>query len=247
MLRHLFSAIYASIAIALLSQTASAATVTGTAAWQGEYAMTVSSSDLQYGDGRPYSDQEVLLICVDVQTTVPPDGPVSFNAGAGTSVLRGGAGELGIAAIHWLFDQYYLTYFKGGIDQHQWAFQYAMWEIGNDFTGDVSSISASEGLSTPALDPFTLANSEEFVNAYETIYQGLVSALPSLSSSYRSSRFMLDMMSNNVSGLQDMVAVIERAAAPQPPAPVPVPLDVPVIFMSLLMGGLAFAAKRKTR
>lgn len=195
-----------------------AAQISGNVAWSGLYSQSVVSSDLRYPDGTLYSDLPVMMICVDVLTALPASGPASFFTNAGGSALKGGSGDLGVAAIHWLVDQYYVTYHKNGNDQQRWAFQYALWEIGNDFNGSVASISASAGDAKPSVDAY-FQGQADFENAYQAMYNALQAAVPTLHASYRSKTFTLDLV-NNVDPLeQSMVAIVEKA----PPAAVSVP------------------------
>lgn len=209
-----------------------AAVITGTSAWSGHFAESAISTDLKYADGSPYSDLPVLMICADVTLTYP-EGNVSFVTGAGGTALKGGSGEAGVAAIHWLFDQYYSVYYKNGDDQQRWAFQYAVWEIGNDYTGNVNSISATAGLSRPSQDTY-FPSPIAFTAAYETMYQAMASALPTLSSAYRSTTYTLDLFNNSDPAQQSMVALVERA--PPPPAVPPTPTAVPTMGQWSLLG-----------
>ncbi|HVR49901.1 MAG TPA: hypothetical protein VMS38_09195 [Pseudorhodoferax sp.] len=161
-----------------------------------------------------------MLICLDVHTDLPGDGPASFISQAGTSAIKGGSGAAGIAAVHWLIDRYYETYFKNGNDQQQWAFQYAVWEIGNDYDGSAGSIDIGVGASKPLVDPY-FGTDADFINAYQTMYQALVTALPSLPVNYRSQTYTLDLFNNQDPAFQSMVALVERAPAPVAPTAIP--------------------------
>lgn len=233
--------------LTLSSVSALAAPITGNVVWADYFAESVKSTDLHYGNSQPYSDLEVLLICVDVNTHVPEDGPVAFEANAGSSALKGGSGAKGVAAIHWLFDQYYESVFQNGGTQGQWAFQYALWEIGNDFNGNIASIDPSLGHSKPVIDGY-YAGQLAFVNSYETMYEGLIANLPSLSSGYRSTKYTLDLLRNHDLDFQNMVAVINRP--PEIPTPTPSPKPVPTLEQTSLVGlsiGLALVGFRTLR
>lgn len=248
-MRNLLSKTALAVAITFGTCGAWAAQVTGTAAWPGgQFAESTQSSDLHYEDGRAYSDLPVLLICVDVKTHVPPDGPIAFNTGAGGSALKGGSGELGVAAIHWLFDQYYATYFQSGTDQTQWAFQYALWEIGNDFNGSVSSISDSSGSAVPTTDGY-FKDDPSFINAYQAIYSAFATSLPSLSPSYRSTNYTLDLFTNADPSEQNMVAVVHRKpdvtpSNPSVPTPVPTLGEMALLILSVAVALLGWGRVR---
>ncbi|WP_326533819.1 IPTL-CTERM sorting domain-containing protein [Pseudorhodoferax sp.] len=210
--------------------------MTGTGVRGPQFAEALVSTDLQYSDGRRYSDLPTLLLCVDVTTALPPDGPIAYTDGAGASALRGGSGAAGIAAIHWLFDQYYAVYFKNGSSQQQWAFQYAVWELGNDFNGTVGSLNTGVGASRPAVDGYFSAD-PDFIAAYQAMYQAMVAALPGLASSYRSQTYTLDLFKSTDPAQQDMVALVERAP-PVVAAPTPIPTLGPwaLVLLSALIG-----------
>lgn len=249
MLRNWLSRFTASVAIMLFTGGAMAAPVSGTVVWSGHFAESAVSSDLSFGGGLPFSNQEVLLLCVDVHTKAPDDGPVAFISNAGASTLKGGSGELGTAAINWILDQYYETYFKNGSDKQQWAFQYAVWEIGNDFNGNVSSIDISAGASKPLVDGY-FAGDPVFVAAYEAMYSGMTAAIPNLSPSYKSTKYTVDFFANADEAQQDMVAIIEKAPPVIPPTtatPVPTLSQWSLIALSAVLAifGLMIARKRQ--
>lgn len=203
-----------------ISNSGFAALLTGTVAWSGDFAESAVSNDLQYADGTPYSDLPVFMICVDV-TTEFQEGSVSFYNEAGGSALKGGSGAAGVAAINWLFDQYYATYFKGGSDAEKWAFQYAVWELGNDYNGTINSISATGGAVHPFDDAYK-GSDTEFIAAYESMYQAMKTTLSTLSEAYRSKTYTIDLFNNTDPTYQSMVALIEKAP-PVVAAPTPVP------------------------
>jgi hypothetical protein len=232
-----------SIASFLLPAMAMAAPLSGSATRSSHFAEALISTDLQYADGRAYNALETLLICVDITTALPPDGPVGFTSRAGASALHGGSGAAGIAAIHWLFDQYYDVYFKNGSAQQQWAFQYAVWEIGNDFNGSVGSLHASAGASQPAIDGY-FASDPDFIAAYQAMYQGMSVALIGLPGSYRSKKYTLDLFKNTTPSQQDMVAFVDAAPVPQAPTPIPTLGWWSILLLSASLGS-AVACLRK--
>lgn len=226
--------IHALLVLILLwsSNPAISAVLTGTSVWSGDFAESAVSKDLKYEDGSLFSDLPVFMICVDVNKSYPgadlPDSdttpvPVEYSANAGGSALSGGSGDAGVAAIHWLFDQYYSVYFKGASNAQKWAFQYAVWELGNDFTGNVNSISPTAGQVHPVDDGYMGAN-PDFISAYQAMYQALVTNIPALGTAYRSKTYTIDLFNNADPKYQSMVTLIEKA--PTPPvavAPTPVP------------------------
>jgi hypothetical protein len=218
----------------------------GTVARSPHFAEALDSTSLQYAGGLPYSDLPVLLICLDVHTDLPGDGPASFISQAGTSAIKGGSGAAGIAAVHWLIDRYYETYFKNGNDQQQWAFQYAVWEIGNDYDGSAGSIDIGVGASKPLVDPY-FGTDADFINAYQTMYQALVTALPSLPVNYRSQTYTLDLFNNQDPAFQSMVALVERAPAPVAPTAIPTLGQWGLLALSGLFAVLAFPGLRHPR
>lgn len=198
-----------------------AASLTGYGRYVFANAYSVVSDDLKYPDGTPYSDLPVVLICIDHTTQLPFDRVTSYFSEAGASAIKGGSGAAGIAAIHWLLDQYYLTYFKNGSGQQQRALQYALWEIGNDYDGSAGSIKIDDGSSRPI--DYADANDPAFIAAYQALYQAMVTALPTLPTTYRSTTYTLDLFNNQDPRWQSVVALIERA----PPAVIPTPTPVP--------------------
>lgn len=228
-------------ALAMLAPGASmAALLTGTVGWAPHSAWVVVSSDLRDGNGELYSDLEVLLICLDHATNLPPYGPASFLSGVGTGAIRGPGGAASVAAVHWLIDQYYLTYFKNGSPQQQRAFQYAMWEIGNDYNGTAASINFNTGASRPATADATFPGDPIYIGAYEALYQAMAAALPGLSVNYRSQTYTLDLFNNVNPAYQSMVALVERA----PPVVVaPAPVAIPTLgqWALVLLSGLVAA------
>ena len=182
------------------------------------YSEAVVSSDLRYNDGVAYSTSSAMLICIDVDTNLPSNGSAAFFSNSGPSTLKGNSGPKGEAAIHWLIENYYSAYHKNGTHQQSWAFQYALWEIGNDFNGNVASISATAGRANPSIDGYFGSGAAggahpDFVAAYQALYSGLIAALPSLDVNYRSTTYSVDLFANAVPTDQAMVIVVE-----QPPA-----------------------------
>lgn len=236
------------ISMAFLSHApgGAAAQLTGTATRTPQFALAMVSNDLQYAGGQAYSDLPTFLVCVDIQTAIPPDGPVAFMDAAGATALRGGSGAAGIAAVHWLFDQYYLAYLKNGSAQQQWAFQFAVWEIGNDYNGNVNTIDPAVGQSRPVTGGFFDAD-PTYIAAYQTMYQGLVAALPTLPTTYRSAQFTLDLFRNNDPLLQDMVALVERAPPPAPPRAIPTLGSWSTLMLSALLCGAVWRHRRNRR
>lgn len=224
------------IFMAQLAASANAAVISGIPYRTHDFAEAISSSDLQFSDGSPFSVGDVLMICIDVTTTLPVDGVTStFSTEGGASALEGGGGTKGVAAVHWAFDEYFDHYFKNGTQEEQWAFQYLLWEIGNDFDGSVSSIDPADGWSNPVVDPY-FSSSPLFQAAYMAMYQGLIARLPTLPDSYVSTKYTLDLLINADSDYQNMVAIYTRAAA--------VPLNLPIALLSAMMAGLALRRRR---
>ena len=177
-----------------------------------------TSEDLTYdADGTPYSDLPVLLICIDHSTQPPFDykvNPAQFDTQAGASAIKGSSGAAGEAAVYWLLDQYYLSYYKTGTVEQRRALQYALWEIGNDYDGSAASINISAGASRPASEnvlDYGGTDQAAFVTAYNTLYDAMKASLPTLRTSYRSNTYTMDLFRNRDPAYQHMVALIERA------------------------------------
>lgn len=199
-----------------------AASITGYAAYNWYQAYSVESTDLKYSDGAAYSSDPVLMICIDHSTKPPFDMQVSFFSDAGASAIKGGSGDAGIAAIHWLIDHYFSIYFKNGTGPQQKAFQFALWEIGGDYKGTASSINADTGAVTVSTESQYEGN-QEFIDTYKILYQAMAETLPTLPTTYRSTTYTLDLFRNENTAYQNMVAIIERAP------PNAVPMAVPLI------------------
>lgn len=245
------------LAAAIAGSSAWGSTITGNLSDPGGImAMVAESSDLQYADGSAYSSEPVLLLCVDISTEVP-DGPTVFTAQSSGAAFPGGSGNAGVAALHWLFDTFYELYFKNGSAPTQWAFQYAVWEIGNDYAGTVDSIDPDQDTvlieSNGYYDDPIKPGYEEFHAAVRAMYDGLKAAVAELSPSYRSTRYTLDLLINHDAEFQNMVAIAEAPQVinppPKPPQvePHPVPAEMPLALMSLLIPGVALYARRTRR
>ncbi|WP_028601184.1 IPTL-CTERM sorting domain-containing protein [Ottowia thiooxydans] len=224
-MRKLLSALGVAFAIAAPSLSM-AATVTGYMRYTFTQAYAVESTNLQHPDSTPYSDLPVTLICVDHSTQAPFDQTTTFLTEAGGTALKGGSGNAGVAAVHWLLDNYYLTYFKNGTGPQQRAIQYALWEIGNDYNGTVGSINDNAGASRPAsgndvVYPPTHADYPAFVTAYQTLYQAMTTAFATLPSTYRATTLTVDLFNNQDPAKQSMAAIIERAPPNVVPTAVP--------------------------
>src|SRR6218665_493841 len=184
-------------ALAMLAPGAAmAAVLTGTVAYTFHPVYSQISTDLQDGSGQPYSDLQVMLICIDHGTNMAPDGPVTFLSGAGAGAIRGPGGARSVGAIHWLIDNYYLSYFKNGTGQQQRALQYALWELGNDYNGTAASISTTAGSSRPATADVIYPGDPAFIAAYDALYLAMAAALPGVPASYRSHTYQLDLLNN---------------------------------------------------
>jgi|GEM_PF-905588 len=185
------------------------------------------SQDLTYdADGSPYSDVQVLLFCIDHATQPPftnaadPVPIAQFDTQAGASAIKGASGAAGEAAIYWLLDQYYVSYYKNGSVEQRRALQYALWEIGNDYNGTSTSINVAQGASRPSLeDVVDYGGSDQaaFVSAYTALYDAMRATLPTLRSTYRSNVYTMDLFRNRDTRYQHMVALMEKA----PPNTVP--------------------------
>lgn len=237
-----------------------AATLTGTVTWTGHQLYSFTSEDLEYADGTSYSpDLPVLLICLDHGTDAPFDlDQVSYDSGAGAGAIKGGSGTAGIALTHWLFDQFYLTYYKNGTEEQRRAMQYALWEIGNDYNGTAASVNSYAGSSTPGkmetdttYDPVFRNGAEgPLITAYQALYAAMKTAVPTLPRTYRSTTYTLDFFKSNDEGYQNMVALIEKAPPPVvvPPTVTAVPTlgQWTLILLSGLSAAFAFLKLRRT-
>ncbi|HVR49902.1 MAG TPA: IPTL-CTERM sorting domain-containing protein [Pseudorhodoferax sp.] len=223
--------------------------LTGTVAHTGHPVYSQTSTDLQDGSGQPYSDLPVLLICIDHRTNMAPNGPASFVSGAGTGAIRGPGGARSVGAIHWLIDNYYLSHYKNGTGQQQRAFQYALWELGNDYNGTAASISTTAGASQPSPADVAFPGDADFVTAYQALYLAMAAALPGVPANYRSQTYTLDLFDSVNPALQSMVAIVERA----PPVVTPTPVAIPtlgqwtLVLLSGLVAACAFPGLRRVR
>lgn len=200
----------------------SAALITGTTNYAGDGVYSFRSTNLTYdAGGAAYSDLPVLMFCIDHGTRPPFDITSHFDTAAGASAIKGASGAAGEAAIHWVLDQYYVSYYKTGTIEQRRALQYALWEIGNDYDGTAASIDVAAGRSRPSSEDVTEYGGTDqaaFVSAYTSLYNAMKASLPSLRSSYRSTTYTIDLFSNQDPAYQNMAALIERA----PPNTVPV-------------------------
>lgn len=205
-----------------------AAFVSGPVAYNFSAIYSGTSDTLTYdADGAPYSELQVLLICIDHGTQPPFSNAVTpipiaqFDTQAGASAIKGASGAAGEAAIYWVLDNYYQSYYKTGSVEQRRALQYALWEIGNDYDGTAASIDVNGGASRPSAEDVTDYGGTDqaaFVSAYTSLYTAMKSNLPSLRTTYRSTIYTMDLFRNRDAALQNMVALIERA----PPNTVPV-------------------------
>lgn len=173
--------------VAMLASGASAATVTGTMdRINGLYAYT--SSDMTYDDtGEAYGAGTVALICLTAWADAPASGATqSLDAGVGAAALQPGAGELGIAGLHYLVDNYYESYVVNGSREERWSFQQGAWEMGSDFNGNMSSFDAYSGNGDPSW--YTSYEQPAYENAWQAMYADLGTALPGLEG-YRSTKY----------------------------------------------------------
>ncbi|ARU04544.1 hypothetical protein CCO03_07505 [Comamonas serinivorans] len=204
-----------------------AAFVSGPVVYNFNFIYSGTSTGLTYdADGAPYSDLPVLLICIDHETDPPftYDIPAAqFDTEAGARAIKGGSGAAGEAAIYWLMDQYYESYYKNGSGEQRRALQHALWELGNDYDGTAASIDPSAGKARPALEDVTEyvlipgTTQAAFVTAYTTLYDAMRATLPTLRTTYRSGTYTMDLFSNRDPEYQHMVALIERTPANTPP------------------------------
>lgn len=208
-----------------LPSLSAAALVTGTTNYSGDGVYSFRSTDLVYdADGSAYSDLPVLMFCIDHATQPPFDIGSKFDTEAGASAIKGPSGAAGEAAIYWLLDQYYQSYYKSGSIEQRRALQYALWEIGNDYDGSAASINITTGSSRPALENVLEYGGNDqaaFVAAYTTLYDAMKASLPSLRSSYRSQLYTMDLFRNQDAAYQNMAALIERAPPNVVPTAVP--------------------------
>jgi hypothetical protein len=224
----------------------SAALLTGNVTSTPYQIWALQSADLQDGNGQAYSNLPVLLICVDHDRPITPPGPASFVSGAGTSAIKGPGGAASVAALHWLIDQYYQSHIKLGSPMQRLAFQYALWEIGNDYNGTAASIDVVLGSSRPAPSG---PGGTEFIDAYEALYAAMAAALPGLPLNYRSQTYTLDLFNNVDPQWQSMVAIVEQAPAVVTPVAVPIPTlgQWALVLLSGLVAACALPGLRRAR
>lgn len=223
-----------------------AAFISGPVTYEFSSIYSGTSRDLIYdAGGAPYSNDQVLLICID-HGTEPPfsyDIPIAqFDTQAGASAIKGTSGAAGEAAIYWVLDQYYEVYYKGSVEQRR-ALQYALWEIGNDYDGTAASIDIAGGSARPSLEDVTEYGGTDqaaFVNAYTALYEAMRANLPTLSTTYRSRKYTMDLLRNRDPKFQHMVALIEKAppntVPPATPTPVPSLAQGTLIALMSMLG-----------
>lgn len=235
-----------------------AAFVSGPVTYEYSSIYSGTSNELTYDDGgAPYSDLPVLLICIDHTTNPPfvnavdPVPIAQFDTNAGASAIKGPSGAAGEAAIYWLLDQYYVSYYKNGSVEQRRALQYALWEIGNDYNGTAASIDTDLGASQPSDEDVTLYGGTDqlaFISAYTSLYDAMRANLPTLSTSYRSSTFTMDLLRNRDAEYQHMVALIEKAPPPlTPPTPVPSLGHMALLALTSILGLLGISGMRKRK
>lgn len=216
-----------------------AAFVSGPVTYEFSSIYSGTSQDLTYdADGSPYSDVPVLLFCIDHATNPPfvnfvdPVPIAHFDTKAGASAIKGGSGAAGEAALYWLLDQYYVSYYKNGSVETRRALQYALWEIGNDYNGTAASINIAQGSSRPSLEnvvDYGGSDQLAFVSAYTTLYDAMRATLPTLRRTYRSTVYTMDLFRNRDPRYQHMLALMEKT----PPASTAV--HVPTLGQAALM------------
>lgn len=219
---------------------ASAAPITGTVSGAGANAYAFTSTDFTYSDGSAYSTTPVTIICLIAWASAPATGTTyTLEANYGASALVGGGGDLGIAGVNYLLDNYYTTYFLNGAYYEQWAFQQVLWEFGTDFNAsNLSSFDPTWGNGDPTYyDNYT--DIAAYNEAWQTMYADVGAALATLDPTYTSTKYTVDFLDGLSSGIQNFVAISELPDV----APIPVPAAAPLLLAGL--GALGFAARRK--
>ncbi|WP_168797245.1 IPTL-CTERM sorting domain-containing protein [Lampropedia aestuarii] len=226
-------------------------TVTGTLTVYDKEILTWKSDDLKYADGTSYSQNPQYLVCMD--KTSPGygnGGTFSFEGKADINVFLGSPnpGEAGIAAMHWLFDNYYENY--NDLNVHylkRRAFQYAVWELGNDYNGDINSIDANNGnVKASGTDEITYYG-QLFHDTTKEIHAAMHQSLVGLPTSYRSKKYDISFLKTTDQPHQSLVAFNVKNTPPLPPTTTPVPTlgEWSVISLTLGVGLFGFIRLRK--
>lgn len=226
----------------MMASSASAALVTGTVEWGPYNAYAFVPNSLTYEDGSAYSSYDLLMLCLSANVVNPRSGNTySWDAGAGAATLRGGGGSLGIAAVNYLVDTFYATYFTSGDWFETYAFQQVLWELGTDF--DESSLDSFDPTTGHAKGDLYFPDEATYLAAYDTMFTEIAAILPTLSTDYTSQNYTIDFFEGvDTSGVQNFLVISD---GPANPAPSPVP--VPAAGLMALGGIAALGALRVRR
>lgn len=244
MVRQVLTALHISVLAFCAAGTAGAATISGTLSNGPGFATSFTSSDLRYPDGSPFNAGTVLMLCIDY-TTHEPAGHFTFTTQGGAAAIVGAGGVQSVAGIHWLFDHYYASMFVSGTDVQQYAFQHALWELGNDFNGTALSMDENVGVVKPSEDAYFGTGAggpvdPDFEAAYTTLYTAMRANIPGLPSTYRSTTYNLDLLVNHDPAYQNLVVLYTKAS--QPTA---IPLPVSWVGWGTVLGGLWALGRRR--
>ena len=190
---------------------------------------TASITNMTFSNGASAFGGSGTIICIDPSTDFPKlDSSHSYNIVDMASVIsaKPAAAPKAQAVINWLFDNYYsadmlstTANFNSG-----YGFNQALWEMTTDFDGTAGSLSSSKGS--------IFYNGS---NSYLSIMSALQANFASIPTSYTSTKFELQFLSDENKKYQNMVLIT--------PSPVPEPSS----YALLAVGLVAVYRFRRTR
>jgi hypothetical protein len=184
-----------------------AQTITGTVTdWvsDGGYAATIKNMTFATG-GSAYGGAGVV-VCIDPFTDFPAlPSTHTYDVVGAASVITASSAYAGRAEalIDWTIDHYYTAFVNNTVSGY--AFNQVLWEITQDFTGTLASLSTTTG---QIFDDGTNGTD------YRNMLTSLKNSYASISDTYRSTSFSVHFLSDHNTAYQDMVLV--TPAVPEP-------------------------------